>query len=210
MRDAHRCWSGLCLLAILAAFPVADLLAQAQSQDPPGPFVIDVRGATMGLPEDVGFYPPLPDGTLVAARGFGVEAGGHFYFGRLGASRLGAGASVAVIRGTTSDTSATARVIAPQLSFNFGTADGWSYLSGGVGAAHVEGRFTGGGEEASRRSDALLSLNFGGGARWFVNPHFGVGFDLRVHHIGGQDAKVGLAGTPSSWLLLASAGLSLK
>jgi opacity protein-like surface antigen len=164
----------------------------------------------MPLPEDVGFYPPLPDGTLVPARGFGIEGGGHVYFGRLGVSRLGAGGSFAWIRGTTDQTAASARLISSQFSFNFGTADGWSYVGGGVGAARVEGRFTGDVEEASRRSDTLLAMNIGGGARWFVNAHLGIGFDLRVHHLPGQDAKVGVSGTPSSWLLLASAGLSLK
>ena len=195
---------------MLAAVPAENLRAQARTQEPPGPYVIDIHGATMRLPEDSGYYPPLPEGTFVAARGFGVDVGGYFYFGRLGVSRLGAGASFTVIRGTTNDTSATVRMIAPQFSLNFGTTDGWSYLSGGVGTARVEGRFSGSGEEGSRRSDALFAMNVGGGARWFVTPHVGVGFDLRVSHLGGQDAKVGLAGTPSSWHLLASAGLSLK
>jgi opacity protein-like surface antigen len=167
----------------------------------------------MTLPEDTGFYPPLPETALVPARGFGLDGGAHLYFGRAGPARLGAGASVAFVRGTTPEATALSSwVVAPQLSFNFGTADGWSYLSAGVGAAGTRGEFTsaGGGETTTRRSDTLLALNVGGGARWFFTDHLAVGFDLRLHRISGQEAQVGLAGTPSSLLFLASVGLSMK
>jgi hypothetical protein len=102
-------------------------------------------------------------------------------------------------------------VLAPQISFNFGTADGWSYLSGGAGAGGFRGRFTAAETgESSRESGTVLALNGGGGARWFFTDHLAVGFDLRLHWFGGQDAQVGLAGTPSTFLFLASAGFSIK
>jgi opacity protein-like surface antigen len=166
----------------------------------------------MGLPEDSGFYPAMPEGTLVPARGFGVDAGAHLYFGNVRGARLGAGASFAQVRGTTDAATATVRLLAPQLSINFGTADGWSYLSGGVGTADVTGRFKGSvsADAASRGSATLLALNVGGGARWFFTPHLAVGFDVRLHRLGGQDAQVGLAGTAPTFLMLASAGLSVK
>jgi hypothetical protein len=167
----------------------------------------------MGLPEEGEFYPPLPSGALIPARGFGLEAGAHVYLGRrLGPARLGVGASFAYIRGATDDTSASARLLAPQLSFNFGTSEGWSYLSGGAGVADITGRVSGmeEAEVTATRSGFVLDLNVGGGARWFITRHVAVGFDLRLHRLGSGRAEEGVAGTPSTMLLLASAGLSLK
>jgi hypothetical protein len=207
---ARRCW---CLTVALLVVAPAWTSAQRKVTAPPGPFVVDVRGALMGLPQDTGFYPRLPDEALVPARGFGVDAGAHFYFGRFGPGQLGVGASVAQVRGTTPDgTELTMRLIAPQVSLNFGTSEGWSFLSGGVGVAKARGEFAGNEtlDAGSRSSDTMLAVNGGGGARWFMTPHLAVGFDLRLHWIAGQSAKVALAGTPSTFLFMASAGLSIK
>lgn len=209
--SASRRRAAWCVVGTLLGAP-AWALAQARPPAPPGPYVIDVRGATMGLPDDAPFYPPLPADTLVPSRGFGVEVGGHVFTGRLGPAHLGAGASFAYIRGTTTDTAATVRVLAPQLSFNFGTTNGWSYLSAGIGTGDVQGRFTSApdGATVSQRSGAVLAMNVGGGARWFVTRHLAVGFDLRLHHLGSGGGQDGAAGTPSTMVVLASAGLSVK
>lgn len=199
-------------VAVLVAAP-AWTSAQVNVAAPPGPFVVDVRGALMGLPQDTGFYPRLPENALVPARGFGLDAGGHVYLGRFGPGQLGVGASVVQVRGTTPEgTRLTMRVIAPQVSLNFGTRDGWSFLSGGVGIANARGEFSGNStvSASSRASDTMMAINGGGGARWFMTPHLAVGFDLRLHWIGGQSAKVALAGTPADFLFMASAGLSVR
>ncbi|HEX5110607.1 MAG TPA: outer membrane beta-barrel protein [Vicinamibacterales bacterium] len=208
----HRRAGWWVAVAVLAAMP-SSTSAQRNVAAPPGPYVIDVRGALMGLPQDTGFYPQLPDDALVPARGFGLEAGAHLYFGRFGPGQLGIGASVSQVRGTApAGTELTMRMIAPQVSINFGTRDGWSFLSGGVGVANARGEFSGNDvvEAGSRSSDTMLAINGGGGARWFMTSHLAVGFDMRLHWIAGQSAKVALAGTPSDFLFMASAGLSIR
>ena len=90
------------------------------------------------------------------------------------------------VRGTATDANATMNVVAPQLSFNFGTSDGWSYLSVGAGTARVNAEATG----------SSSAINAGGGARWFMKRHLAVGFDSaaaqdrrRRRHDGRLDAR---------------------
>jgi hypothetical protein len=99
------------------------------------------------------------------------------------------------------DTRATLLIVAPQISVNFGTADGWSYLSGGAGAAQFETATRGATQTASRSTGAVTAFNAGGGARWFMTRRVAVGFDLRLHWI---------SGTPRSTVGSASEGLSLR
>jgi hypothetical protein len=239
----------------LAALAVAVLLgcarpasAQLPVPQPPGPFVLDVRGVTVGIPQDPSFYPPLPPGTVVPTRGFGLDLGAHIYRGRLGPARLGFGISLVQIRGTattppgaggttaTTTTSTTStgtastgtastntsgddsgddtpatpvvypdikssvRLIAPELSLNFGTGAGWSYISAGLSLGQVttEGTADADGTALSRDSGRTTGFNVGAGARWFVNRHLGVGFDLRLHHLS------------TATIFAAAAGVSLK
>jgi hypothetical protein len=201
-------------------FVVAALLfaGDGRAQDvvpgPPGPYVFDVRGTTMGVPQAFGFYPEVPLDILVPARGFGVEAGGHVYFGRLGPARLGLGAAFVQVRGTAGDSvTVTTRVLAPQLSFNFGTSRGWSYLSGGIGMAQVRGRFVAeadGTGERSRGSGPFAAINAGGGARWFIRPRVAFTVDLRAHRLAARAGGSGIPPTPSAFLAAASAGLSFR
>lgn len=170
--------------------------AQSLTPGPPGPyFVIDVRGATSGIPTSIGLYPTVPTGGHVPSRGFGFDVGGHVYLFNLGAARVGLGVSVIGVRGTATDATATMGIAAPQVSFNFGTSDGWSYLSVGAGTARVNAEETG----------SSTAINAGGGARWFIKRHLGVGFDLRLHRVLG-DGDVLSRSMPFS----ASVGFSVK
>jgi len=233
-------------MLLLAGSPVR---AQAPSAaaavpppSPPGPYVIDLRGATGGLPQSQTFYPIFPNGTTVAKRGFGIDAGGHVYPMRLGFARLGLGVNVTWLRGTaatvltstestgtgtgsstgdigatpagaisatgstaaaaattatpttsTINVTTTARYVSPQVSVNFGTHDGWSYLSGGVDVGSVSSRSTGA-AALSHDSGTKTGANFGGGARWFLGEHLGVGFDLRFHRLPGAHQFAATAG----------------
>ena len=101
--------------------------------------------------------------------------------------------------------------IAPQLSFNFGTREGWSYLSGGYGIAQIRTEATGEQESPLTGRTTLVrddgrsaSINYGGGARWFIRDRVAVGFDLRFHRI----ATVGTR--PVAKLVVASVGLSVR
>ena len=169
--------------------------AQGLTPGKPGPFVIDVRGVTSGIPASPGLYPDLGDQFVVPARGFGFDVGAHIYLFSLGPARLGIGANYIEVRGTATDADATLQTIAPQLSFNFGTSDGWSYLSLGAGTARVNA-----GAEASSSA-----INAGGGARWFLKRHLAVGFDVRFHKIAADGDTMG-----ASTQVSAAVGFSLK
>jgi len=81
------------------------------------------------------------------------------------------------------DVATTAQLISPQISFNFGTHDGWSYLSLGYDTGTVKS--TGSGTpQLVKETTGLTGYNAGGGARWFFIEHVGVGFDLRLHRLG--------------------------
>jgi hypothetical protein len=140
-------------------------------------------------------YPDVGDEFVVPARGFGFDVGAHVYLFNIGPTRLGLGVNLVHARGTAADANATFQSVVPQLSFNFGSSDGWSYLSLGAGTARVDAVATG----------SSSSINAGGGARWFMNRHFGVGFDIRVHKIAADGDTMG-----QSTQMSASVGMSLK
>ena len=229
-----RAFAAALCLATVAVLPPADAAAQLPPPGPPGPFVVDLRGATAGIPQSTEFFPPLGAATLVPARAFGFAVGAHVYLFRLGAARLGVGVELARLRGTadavvptsgsstgtsgtttvtTADTISRVEVdtslLAPQVSFNFGSENGWSYLSGGLGTFSMESR-TKAAAIATRDSGRLSAINAGGGVRWFVTPHFGVGFDIRMHRAGAGSASGGRPGTPSTTSVTAAVGVSVK
>jgi hypothetical protein len=116
---------------------------------------------------------------------------------QLGPGRLGIGADLTFARGTSVDVQTTLVSVDPQLSFNFGTSDGWSYLSAGVGRVHIE-------SEPVGLSESVQAFNWGGGARWFLNQHFGIGFDIRIRMLSAGDF------VPKGTSVAGTVGLSLK
>ena len=216
--------------ALLIALLLADAHASAQSTSRPGPWALDVRGVTSPVPEQTVFYPTLDRTALIPGRGFGLNAGVHVYPLNLGSARLGIGADLFYVRGKTtplvptpaagSGTTAASvgqavevdlRMLAPQVSFNFGSREGWSYLSAGFGTADVVAR-TSGVLPGRQQSSRLNALNVGGGARWFVKSHLAVGFDIRMHNIGAGTVEppAPLVATPSMRILTVAVGLSIK
>jgi hypothetical protein len=186
-------------MALLMAVPFNSARPEAQSlmPGPPGPFVFDVSVAMSGVPAADALFAGLPAGTLVPTRAFGGGGGAHVYALQIGPSRLGFGIGVLVARGSTPEASSTVAAVDPQISFNFGTADGWSFLSAGIGAVHVSA-------DPGSVSETVRSVNWGGGARWFLGPHLGVGFDVRVRHLAAGDA------VPKGTTVSGSVGVSLK
>jgi hypothetical protein len=213
----HRAAGCLLLLGgVLSGTPTAAQGVPA----PPGPYVVDVRGVSSGLPQGVVFLPPVPAGTSVPSRGNGFDVGGHIYVGRFRGAQLGFGASLMSVSGnavqprTTPATTTSApsgpsevrvalRTIAPQVSLNFGTEDGWSYLSAGVGMTEVDAR-TVDFVESSGDSGRVMTINAGGGARWFVKRRLAVGFDARLHRLAQTDT------VSASMLFSIAAGISLR
>jgi hypothetical protein len=187
------------VVLVLALAPVR---VAAQGQDPVGGYVLDLRGATSGLPTDTAFFPGIPLETIVPARGFGFDVGAHVYLFRLGPSRVGVGGNYVRVRGTVPGVVANVSALAPQVSFNFGTANGWSYLSAGLGRAWVTTHFDDEDADAvTGDSGGLSATNYGGGARWFLARRLAVGFDARFHRI---------AGPPKASLFSASVGVSVR
>ncbi|MEQ1760773.1 MAG: hypothetical protein ABL986_20890 [Vicinamibacterales bacterium] len=196
------------LTTLLLVLPGA---ARAQTDPgPPGPFVIDLRGAMIGLPNAGEFYPALPEDTTIPGRAFGFDLGAHVLFGKLGAGRMGVGANASFLRGKVGPPDVSARVttVAPQFSLNFGSGDGWSYLSAGYGLGSISTRVaaTEDVEETRAETGMVGTLNFGGGARWFVNRHVATGFDVRFHRFSASSEL----GTPATMRVALSVGVSLR
>lgn len=211
----------LAMLLVAVASP-----SLAQQKAPIGPWVADVRIASTGLPSEAGWTADVPNGTIVPSRGFGFEIGAQVHVLRLRALALGLGASWLVARGSSTAPEPTAtpvgpavipdmntRVTAltPQVSLNFGHSLGWSYVSAGLGRSRTESEATlAGAAIQPRDSDWVKTLNYGGGARWFLNDRVGVGFDIRWHKISLVAADATHPGAPRASLLVAGAGIVVK
>ncbi len=217
------------LLTAAAVLAAAGTCA-AQPKEPIGRFVADVRVASTGMPGAAGWTPVVPEGTEVPTRAIGIEAGAHVYVLRFRRIALGVGGTFLAARRTTAPPAADGNAppppaaipevstrltsMTPQLSLNFGHSLGWSYLSAGLGRTKVESdaALTGSGAVTftPRQSDWTKTLNYGGGARWFINRHVGVGFDVRWHKVSLIPPSARHPGAPRASLLTAGAGIVLK
>jgi hypothetical protein len=218
------------VVAAVAAPALVLAAAAARAQEPPpriGPFVIDLHASVPRFPSD---DPQLAlsrgmDLTELPGTGLGIQVGAHVYLLRVKAITFGLGAEFAASRsrqtpqeGATSATTGRPlrpseerfSTIAPQLSFNFGTGHGWSYLSGGLGTSNwavvPQGQ-----EGFAADSENLKTLNYGGGARWFAKSHLAFSLDVRIYVISpGTPFLAGAPGSPRANLLIIAAGVSVK
>ena len=197
--------------------------AQAQEERPRiGPFVVDLHITVPKFGDDV---------QLAASRGltqaelpgpgFGLGGGVHVYLFKIksvtvglgGQSTIGrSGATPDVVVGTPSTLHAVTeefKSISPQLSLNFGNGHGWSYLSGGIGRS-IWSIVPDGGSPRPADEERLSTINYGGGARWFIKTHLAFSLDVRLYEIQGGTPQQGLPGSPRSLLLTIGAGISLK
>jgi opacity protein-like surface antigen len=101
----------------------------------------------------------------------------------------------------------TITAFAPQISLNFGTENGWSYVGAGYGAAEILTSESGVSQPASRRNGWIPTINVGAGARWFFASRLGLGFDIRFYRASGRSTG---GGTPPATFTAASVGLSLR
>jgi hypothetical protein len=208
---------GILILLITA------LAARANAQDPPpriGPFAVDVHMSIPAFPTD---SQQLADSRALKVaelpgRGLGGQVGAHYYLPAWGALTVGVGAEVMIARATSTpaDPSSGLRsveerlvAVSPQLSFNFGSGHGWSYLSGGIGRAVWSIHETG--LEASEADvEPLSTVNYGGGARWFIKKHLAFSLDVRFYEIREGTPIPPLPGSPRTTLFVIAAGISLK
>lgn len=218
---ARRCTS-----CVLAALLGTATVASAQNTDPVPRFVVDLRGTTAGLPTSRGWTPVIPDKTEVPSRGLGLEVGAQVFPLRGRLMSLGIGATWLIARSSTStdmvdgkvppvplpDVETRMTILSPQVSLNFGRQLGWSYISAGLGRGKVSSIAT-----AANTADVengvdewTRDLNFGGGARWFINEHLGVGFDLRWHKFSPKEDSTTLALAPRETMLVLGIGISVR
>ncbi len=208
-------------LLVLAVTLTAGSRASAEDTPPRiGPFVIDVRAT---VPKFKQQDPQLAEsrgldvGELPGA-GIGVDAAAHVYLLTWKAVTVGVGAQLTLARSRTpppatvdGPRSVTERfvAIAPQLSLNFGSGDGWSYLSGGVGPT-IWSIVPDGEASSPADQERLKTVNYGGGARWFTKRRLAFTFDVRFYAIDPGTPQLGRAGSPRTTMLVVGAGLSVK
>jgi hypothetical protein len=199
----------------------------AHAQDPPPALprvVLDLQGLVPVFPNDAA---QLADSRALGVpelpgAGLGGRAGAHFYLFKYRAMTVGVGAEVALGRSgsTPADSSAGLSAVDErlltgdgQVSVNFGSGHGWSYLSGGAGRSHWSLHKSGAAETAAD-TESLPTINYGGGARWFSKKHLAFSLDVRIYEIqpGVATVAAGLIrpGSPRTRLLTIGAGLSLK
>jgi hypothetical protein len=212
--------SRLCLmLSLLCWFP-----APAAAQDPPpriGPFVFDVHGMVPKFGEDQQLADSrgLALGELPGA-GLGVHTAVHVYPLKWRVVTFGLGGSLTLARSHSGvkplSTVEVGRAVtehfthvAPELSFNFGSGHGWSYISGGIGPG-VWSVVPDGQPPAPGDKERLQTINYGGGARWFARPHLAFSFDVRYYAINPGLPRGDLPGSPRTTLLMLGAGVSVK
>ena len=195
-----------------------------RAQDPPSRipwFVVDAHATVPRFPSNDTALADSRDleASELPGRGWGAQVGLHIYPLRWRVITFGVGGEVAVGRATKTpnvDTTVALRsarevfrTIAPQLSFNFGNGNGWSYLSGGLGrstwAIVPEGQ-----ENHPPDSEPLKTINYGGGARWFIKPRLAFSFDVRFYAINPGTPFGVLPGSPRTTLMVIGAGVSVK
>ena len=204
------------LIVLAAALPV-------RAQDPPPRipwFVIDAHGSIPRFPSDDQALADSRSMQLaeLPGRGLGLQLGLHLYPLRWRAITFGVGGELAVARSnkTPPETDPLLRPakerfrsLAPQLSFNFGNGNGWSYLSGGIGQS--KWAITPVGLEDNPQDDEpLKTINYGGGARWFIKSHVAFSFDVRLYAINPGLPLDGRPASPRTTLMVIGAGVSIK
>ena len=162
--------------------------------------------------------------------GLGIQTSAHVYVLKVKVVTVGLGAEFAASRArkvpdtaqttTTTPTTPTTTTplsteerfstFSPQLSLNFGTGHGWSYLSGGIGLSNWA-LVPDGAEISAADSESLRTLNYGGGARWFAKKHLAFSFDVRFYrvHAGSLFEGQSVAAPPAT-LMIIGAGISVK
>jgi hypothetical protein len=202
--------------ALTCALGVASTAgAQPRPSTKIGPFVVDLRAAIPSFPSNVQLATSrgVGSGDLPGA-GLGIDVGAHLYLVRWRAITFGIGGELLTARARSSPPDGQAITerytsVAPQLSFNFGSAKGWSYLSGGIGPS-VWSIVPNGSQPMAADKERLKTINYGGGARWFSKKHLAFTFDVRFYAINPGTPTFGFPGAPRTRLLVIGAGVSVR
>jgi hypothetical protein len=193
--------------------------AFAQRPQPLPKFELDARGFTVRVGQDATTATDLslPPSDL-PSRLNGFAFGGSVYplRGRSMAIGIGAegmfGRGITPIAGSTGGPALLAQTyisgVAGEISANFGHRDGWSYISSGAGPMRIDSFL---GDAPLAVPPGKLTINFGGGARWFIYTHVAIGFDVRFYLTRGNDSAPPLfPGRGKRRILVVSGGFSIK
>lgn len=214
------------LVALAAAGPVS-----AQTSERLPWFAIDAHGAWVGLPTAAGWVPAVTDATPLPGRAWGAAGGATVYPLKMGVITLGLGVSMHTGKSTSSaltsttgtgsaettvatTTTVTTQItsLLPQVSLNFGHKLGWSYLSAGYGRSKVSSSSAAFGTVPAQTVPEAWNgaINFGGGARWFMKPRLGAGFDVRFTKLGSRAETDLLPSAKRTQMITISVGISVQ
>ena len=169
--------------------------AAAQTEEPIGLFAFDLRGSFVPFTRNAdlagrfGFTAPETPGP-----GWGLDAGAHLYPLRWRGITFGIGAGYHSSFANQSrfepapdpedEPLALPSVrkrftsVSSQVSLNFGSRNGWSYLSVGLGRSRIGLRAL---DAEAAPTSGVHTLSYGGGARWFDRPHLAFSLDARFY-----------------------------
>jgi hypothetical protein len=214
------------LLVLVGAFTIASARAavaqETQPEDLPiGHYVADVRFNFPKFKQDPGVASSIGVATEnLPTRGFGLVVGAHWYPLRLGIVTLGLGGEISkASRGRTTNTGTDAApvevgvntrfsAVSPQISFNFGARDGWSYISGGMGWSTFTSENVD--HPLPDPESSTKTINYGGGARWFAKKHLAFNFDVRFYAVNPQLATATRPAFPRMTLVSLCGGISVR
>jgi len=203
---------------------VCGFAESARAQEPPPPipwFAFDAHVAVPSFPNDVQAVADsrgIQQLAELPGAGIGIDLAAHIYPVRWKAVTVGLGGRLATMRAhhdgdaTLGTQSVTERFtyLGPQLSLNFGSASGWSYLSAGVAGSTWSIVYDNAPLPFPQNDERLKTFDYGGGARWFAKKHLAFSFDLRFYVIAPGTPELGLPASPRTTLMVVSAGVSLK
>ena len=193
--------------------------AFAQRPQPLPTFELDVRGFTVFVGQDLATATDLGlSQSDLPTRLDGLAFGGSLYPIRGRSMAIGVGAEGLFGRGAApianpggGQTLLAQTYIsgfAGEISANFGHRDGWSYISGGAGPMRIDSFL---GDAPLAEAPNKLTINFGGGARWFAYTHVAIGFDVRFYLSRAFDGSPPLfPGRGKRRILVVSGGFSIK
>jgi hypothetical protein len=202
-------------------------------QEPIAPYVLDARGTMARLKPvaAIGTSLGVDANTTLPTRGFGLVVGGHVYPIRRGSFALGLGGELLLRTQGSRTAPATSEdgpegptvktrfsALSPQVSLNFGKREGYSYISGGMGWASLTSELvqpttptppgptpTTADDEARRQT-----INYGGGARWFIKKHVAFSLDLRFYAVRPREETATVPAYPRMTVMVFSAGIAIR
>jgi hypothetical protein len=181
---------------------------------------VDVHGvlATYGPTEEQAAVLGYSKGELPSS-GLGIDIGAHWYPFRIGPTTLGFGGNFMWSGGSSNPKDdlgePTGKIanthlsaMASQVSLNFGGEGGWSYVSGGIGVSTftIETPAAPAPTSPARRS----TINFGGGARWFLKSHLAFSLDLRFYMLAAANSESVDPAAAATTRFVLGAGVSFK